>query len=169
MNRNLPDNYAPTLCFRKAVGAHNHVMITSGGHSRCPASSAHQGLFLATTYPQAALVFRLLPGLQYEVCSAVLLPAGIVFCRRAKRTLLAKADHLDPVGRNALLNQGILDLVGAALAQSEVVFVRASLVAMPFNQHLERRMGRQERGVAGDGRLLVTANIGIVIAEENVF
>src|ERR1041385_8615679 len=100
--------------------------------------------------------------------AAVLLPAGVVLTGRAKRTFLAKAHHFDSVGRDPFTNQRIPDLIGAAFAQGEVVLVRASLVAVAFDHDLQRGVAGQKRGVAGYGLLLVAANVGIVIVEENV-
>src|ERR1035441_10356905 len=78
--------------------------------------------------------FRLLL-VHRESGTAVLLPA--VFSRgRAERLFLAIADDSDAVGGHTGCNKGILCGVGAVLAQSEVVLVRAAFVAVAADDNL---------------------------------
>src|SRR5262245_22125527 len=67
-----------------------------------------------------------------EVCATVLLPTGFV-CIRALRTLLAVADRLQAVGRNAELGKELLGGSGAPVAETQVVFGRSALVAMSLD------------------------------------
>ena len=72
----------------------------------------------------------LLPG--REVHAAVLLPARLVVVG-ALRTFLAVADGLQLVAGNAQLDQEVLGGGGAPVAQGQVVFGRAALVAMALD------------------------------------
>jgi hypothetical protein len=53
------------------------------------------------------------------------------------RTFLAIADGLDALGRYAFRDQVVLDGCRATLAERNVVFTRAALVAMAFDRDLE--------------------------------
>src|SRR5581483_4463995 len=70
-----------------------------------------------------------------EVTAAVLLPAGFVGLG-AERLFLAIADRLDAAVIHAGRHQGVLDSIGAVVAESEVVFGRTTLVAMSFNREI---------------------------------
>src|SRR5438876_5835320 len=75
----------------------------------------------------------------YKVAAPVLLPARFV-ALHAKRLFLAEADRAHPVGANALRDQELFHRRRTPVAQRQVVFRRAALVAMAFNVHLDRRI-----------------------------
>src|ERR1700731_4397064 len=67
-----------------------------------------------------------------EVATAVLLPAGFVGFH-AEGLFLAVADGVEIGGRDAEVDEVLLDGVGTAIAQSEVVFGGAAFVAVAFD------------------------------------
>ena len=89
------------------------------------------------------------------------------FDSRAERLLLAVADHANPRCRHARRHQRILGRVGAPLAQRQVVFVRAALVAVAADHNLDVRMAHQVAGVLRKRRLRIAADrIGVVVEED---
>ncbi len=80
----------------------------------------------------------------------------------AERRFLALADDRDPIGGDAEADQVVTDRVAAAVAEGEVVFAGASLVAVPFNADLGRRpplhplrvLLEQGAGIVADRRLV---------------
>ena len=74
---------------------------------------------------------RLLRG-EDEVTAAILLPAGLVRLG-AERRFLALGDDGDAIGGDTEADQVGLDGVGAAIAERQVVFGGAALVAVPFD------------------------------------
>ena len=68
-----------------------------------------------------------------EVPAAVLLPAGLA-SRPARGLLFAHADDVDAGGRDAQADEVVADGCRAALAQGQVVLVRASRVGVPFDR-----------------------------------
>src|ERR1700677_1137372 len=88
----------------------------------------------------------LLPG--REVRAPVPLPARFVLVGTL-RPLLAVTDSLQTVGGNAQLHQEILGGAGAGVAQPQVIFGRAAVVAMAFHHNGGiRKIGEEglERG-----------------------
>src|SRR6516162_2629943 len=71
-----------------------------------------------------------------EVSAAVLLPAGFVRLG-AERLLLPIADGLDAARIHTGRDHGILDRVGATIAEGQVVLGRAAFVAMSLNRELD--------------------------------
>src|SRR4029077_4348349 len=80
-----------------------------------------------------------------EVAAAVLLPAGFVVVG-AEGLFLAEADGAHAIGRDAQGDEILLHRAGAAIAEREVVFRRAALVAMAFNGYANLRIIAQEIG-----------------------
>src|SRR6185312_7289773 len=78
--------------------------------------------------------------------AAVLRPGGLVRAEHGG-TLLAVADRLDAVGRDAQRHQRIAYRRRAALAEGEVVLARAALVAMTLDRHRHVRIFLQPLGL----------------------
>src|SRR5580704_15221626 len=95
------------------------------------------------------------------MAAAVLLPAGLVAVH-AERLFLAVADGGDAVGGNAERDEVLLGGIGAAVAESEVVFGGAALVAMAFDGHFDLRVVLQEVRSLGKGLTGIGANVGFV-------
>src|SRR6267143_2574939 len=99
--------------------------------------------------------------------ATVLLPAGLV-ALVAEGLLLAEADGAEAIGRNAQRNDILLHGSGAAIAQGQVVFRGATLVAVALDGHFEPRIifqeipGLRERG-AGIG-----TNVNLVVVEIGI-
>src|SRR5512140_2726208 len=89
-----------------------------------------------------------------HMVAAIPLVAGLVRVR-ADRLFLTVADGPDLVRGQPLLHVEIPQAGGSTITQTQVVFGRAALVAMPFDHHGESRVLRedalQEFGV-GRGR-----------------
>src|ERR1041384_2370330 len=98
--------------------------------------------------------------------AAVLLPAILVGLR-ALRLLLAVADGLQGVCAHPSLEEGLLGGVGAALAQSQVVFGGTAFVAVAFNLHLPPLL-LDELCSLSKLLLRIGPQIGLVIVEVNV-
>src|ERR1700740_1447625 len=92
-----------------------------------------------------------------EVAAAVLLPAGFVVFG-AEGLFFAEADGAHAIGRDAQGDEILLHRVGAPIAESEVVFGGAALVAMAFNGHANLRIVAQEVGGLGERLASVRAN-----------
>src|SRR5215469_5312791 len=103
-----------------------------------------------------------------EVVDPIPLPAGIVVLG-AERSFLPITDSLDPVCRDSLLQQRLLQRLCAAGSQRQVVFFRAAIVTMSFDHYLDRRMLCQERRIARGCRALIGADLCFVVVEQNVF
>src|ERR1017187_5501280 len=102
-----------------------------------------------------------------EMAAAVLLPASFVaFC--AEGLFLAVADGFDPAGADAARRQCSLHRTGALVAQSQVIVSRSALVAVSFNRDVYIGMLIEELHVGLQRRLLVTANVGLVVVEVNI-
>src|SRR5450755_896477 len=102
-----------------------------------------------------------------EVPAPVLLPARFV-AFRAERLFLAVADRLDAVRAYAGSDQSALHCAGSLVAQCDVVFGGAALVAVPLNSEVHVGMSVQELHVGRQGTLLIAADIRLVIVEINV-
>src|SRR5258708_39730793 len=101
------------------------------------------------------------------MAAAVLLPAGFVPLVAAG-LLLAEADGVDAVGRNAQRNHVLLHGAGTAIAEAQVVFRGAPLVAVAFDGHLEPRIVFQEiRGLRERGASIGT-KVGLVVVEIGI-
>ena len=102
-----------------------------------------------------------------EMAAAVLLPAGLV-ALHAERLLFAVADGGDAVGGNAEGDEVLLGGVGATIAESEVVFGGAALVAMTLDGYFDLRVVLQEVRSLGKSVTSVGANVGLVEVEISV-
>src|SRR5277367_3390359 len=101
------------------------------------------------------------------MATAILLPTslgGLV----AERLLLAVADRLNVAGADAALRQGALHRACPAVAQRQVVFGGPALVAVSLDHEVDVGMLREESDIGLQRRLLVSADIGLVVIEVNV-
>src|SRR5258708_36243455 len=96
------------------------------------------------------------------MAAAVLLPASLG-ALHAEGLLLAEADGAEAVGGNAKRDEILLDGARAAVAQTQVVFRGAALVAMTFHGHLEPRICFQEGCRLGGWCASGRGNIGLVV------
>src|SRR5438309_8430011 len=101
------------------------------------------------------------------MAAAVLLPAGFVVLH-AEGLLLAEADGAEAVGRNTQRNQILLDGAGAAVAEAEVIFGGATLVAMAFDGDFDRRVLLQEVSRLRERRAGIGTNVGLVVVKVGV-
>ena len=101
----------------------------------------------------------------------VSLPAAFVGLR-TNGALFAVADGLQPVGGNAQLHQKIARRSRAAVAQTEVIFSRPALVAVPF--HIDGGVGEvgedalQCVGIGRERGARVVANVVRIVIEQRV-
>src|SRR5579871_1548188 len=102
-----------------------------------------------------------------KMSTPVLLPARFVVLG-AEGLLLAIADGLDVIGRNAILNQRIFGCVGAVVAQGQVVFGGAALVAVALDGDFDVRVLLQKVGVTLNCRLLIRADIVLIVVEVDI-
>src|SRR5229473_1720798 len=102
-----------------------------------------------------------------EVAAAVLLPAGLV-ALRAERFFLAEADGGHAVGRAAQRDEVLLHGAGAAIAERQVVFRGAALVAVAFDGHAKLRVVAQELGGLSERLASVRANVRLVEVEVGI-
>src|SRR6267378_8088348 len=103
----------------------------------------------------------------HEMAATVLLPAGLA-ALVAEGLLLAEADGAEAVGRNAQRNEVLLDGGGAAIAEPEVVFGGAALVAVAFDGDFESRIVFQEIRRLRECLASVGTNVGLVVVEISV-
>jgi len=101
------------------------------------------------------------------MAATILLPAGFVVLH-AEGLLLAEADRAEAVGRNAQRNEILLDGVGAAVAEAEVVFGGTTLVAMAFDGDFYRGILLQVISGLRERRASVGTNVGLVVVEIGV-
>src|SRR3954453_19953862 len=101
----------------------------------------------------------------------VLLPARFIGVG-ALRTLLAVADGFQPVGRNSELGQKLLGCCSAPVAQAEVIFGRAALVAVSFEDDAVVREiaqdGFERVRVTGEGVARILADVAAVVIKVSV-
>src|SRR6266851_2560547 len=97
----------------------------------------------------------------------VLLPARFIRLG-AERLLFPEADSLDAVGGDSRSYQRVLHCTGAVVAEGQVVFRRAALVAVSLNREVDAGMLLQERDIGLNGGLIGGANVGLVVIEVNV-
>src|SRR6202162_1163827 len=113
------------------------------------------------------------PGLLYllffvhEVSAAVLLPATFVGFG-AEWFLFAVADGLDTVAADSSLDERVLHRVRATGTQGQVIFGRATLVAVSLDRDVNVGVLLQELCVPLQRALLVRAHIVLVVIEVNV-
>src|SRR6185503_2884329 len=88
---------------------------------------------------------RLLRGYQ-KVSPPVLRPAALVLLV-AERLFLPLADDDEASGRNAKVDQIVLDRRGTAVAETEVVLGAAARVAVPFHRDLHAGPALQPVGI----------------------
>src|SRR6266852_2749412 len=101
------------------------------------------------------------------MAAAVLLPASLV-ALRAERLLLAKAHGAEAVGGNAQRNDVLLNGGGAAIAEAQVVFRGAALVAVAFDGRFDRRVVLQEVRGLGERGTGIGTKVGLVVVEIGV-
>src|SRR6516225_5558852 len=102
-----------------------------------------------------------------EVAAAILLPAG--FGLLGAELLFFTPTGGAEVGRgNAETDEIFLDRIGAALAESEVVFGRTAVVAVAFDGHVRVGIGLEERSGLLKSLAGVGANVGFIQIEEGV-
>src|SRR5437762_815074 len=99
--------------------------------------------------------------------AAVLLPTLLIRLR-ASRFLLAIADTLEPVSGDACLREGLPGSAGALVAQREVVFGRAALIAIALDPHLPVSMLGHHLGGLGKFLLRIRGQFGRIIIEVDV-
>src|SRR5712664_162057 len=101
------------------------------------------------------------------MAAAVLLPAGLVTLV-AEGLLLAEADGVDAVGRNPQRNHVLLHGAGTAIAEAQVVFRGAALVAVAFDGYLEARIVFQEIRGLGERGAGIGTKVGLVVVEIGI-
>jgi hypothetical protein len=79
--------------------------------------------------------------------AAVSFEAGFALIA-AGRSRLAVADRVHPACRDALSNEVLSDGIGAAVAQTEIVFFAAALVAVTFDGETNSRVLLQPFDIA---------------------
>src|SRR5450432_3647540 len=101
--------------------------------------------------------------------AAAILLVAIIRRLHTERLLLTKADGIQAVSRDAEGDEVLLGGTGAAIAQSQVVFGGAALVAMTFDGDFNLRIVAKEIRGAGQRGAGVGANVGFVEIEVGVF
>src|ERR1700694_2748313 len=102
-----------------------------------------------------------------EMPAPILLPAAFV-ALRAERLFLAETDRSQAVGGDAQGNEILFNGAGPAIAQRQVVFRGAALVAMPFDGHPKLRIVAKEVRGLGERFAGVGADIGFIEIEVGV-
>src|SRR5215471_3461230 len=100
--------------------------------------------------------------------SAVLLPAGLLFRGGAEWLFFAKADHLDAIGAHTVIDERLPYGRRAVFAQTHVVYLRPTLIAVSFYGELDVGMLGEKICIGFRNLRLVRPNIKVVIAEEDV-
>src|SRR5260370_3430717 len=98
------------------------------------------------------------------MAAAILLPASLGVLH-AEGFLLAEADGAHTVGGDSQRHEILLDGVGTAIAEAEVVFRGAALVAMTFDGDFDRRVLLQEVRSRRERRTSVRTNVGLVVVK----
>src|SRR6266436_1418760 len=101
------------------------------------------------------------------MAAAVLLPTSLV-ALSAEGLLLAEAGGVQAIGGDAQRLEILLDSVGSANAEAEVVFGGAALVAVAFNDDFNRGVLLQEVCSCGQRSARVRANVSLVVVEVGV-
>src|SRR5947209_14934921 len=135
--------------------------LVSGAHPVARATAART----PSHCPPFRAVTSLL--LDEEVAPTVLAPArlGVLVAQRA---LLAIADHGDPRAVDSDRHDVVSCRLGPALAEGEVVLVRAPLVTVTLDQHERGRVGLQPVGVLVEDRFVLWPHVVLVVVEVNV-
>src|SRR5579864_153996 len=103
----------------------------------------------------------------HEMTAPVLLPARFIGLG-AERFLLAVADRLDAVRCNSRRHERILHRTGTVVAERKIVLGRTALVAVSLDRKGDVGMLLQEGHIRLDRRLLIGANVGLVVIEVDV-
>jgi len=77
---------------------------------------------------------------------------------KQQQLFFTETDRGHPLGANALLNQGRLGTLRAALTQGEVILLRTPGIAVPFDPNLYPWILFQEIGIGLDALHLLTRN-----------
>src|SRR5579864_2368223 len=101
------------------------------------------------------------------MAAAVLLPTGFVGFQ-AERLFFAVADRLDACRAYPGGGQGAFHGRGALVAQRQVVFRGAALVAVALNREVDIGMLIEESRVGLHRSLLIAANVGLVVVKIDV-
>src|SRR6266481_4881312 len=101
------------------------------------------------------------------MAAAILLPASLSVLH-AEGFLLAEADGAHTVGGDSQRHEILLNGVGTAIAEAEVVFRGPALVAMAFDGDFDRRVLLQEVRSRGERGASVGTNVGFVVVEIGV-
>src|SRR5258708_27463074 len=101
------------------------------------------------------------------MAAAVLLPAGLVVLV-AEGLLLAEADDVQAVGRNAERNEVLHHSGGTANAQAQVVFRGTTLVAVAFDGWFNRWVPLQEVRSRRESDASVGTNVGLVAVQLGI-
>src|SRR6202045_5060052 len=99
--------------------------------------------------------------------AAPVLRVGRIIGMRDLGTLLAVADRRDARRRYAMRDQHVFHGLGTALAQRQIVFAGAALVAMALDRDRDIRITPQPFGLALQRLLPLRGNIGLVIGEKH--
>src|ERR1700693_1460386 len=156
-----------------------------GSASRCRSSGGEVRRYLGTSRrprPPGARTLRArrgtarsaivrsgaLLGRDQEMGAAVLLPA-VFSGLAAEGALLSVGDRLDARGIHPERQEVFLGRVGPPVSQGEVVLRGPALVAVPFDEELDRTVSLQPFRVGGERGGGVVAEVGLVVFEEGVF
>src|SRR5258708_1148285 len=101
------------------------------------------------------------------MAAAVLLPAGLV-ALVAEGLLLAEADGVAAVVTNPHTDHLLLHGAGTAIAEAQVVFRGAPLVAVAFDGYLEARIVFQEIRGLGERGAGIGTKVGLVVVEIGI-
>src|SRR6185436_2374408 len=99
-----------------------------------------------------------------HVVAAILGPAVLAMVA-ARRLLFAEAHRFDLVFLDPEEGEHLLQAVGAALAEADVVLAASALVGIALDQHLRARVLAQELGVRLDKRPVFLLDIDAVEIE----
>src|SRR5260370_36192202 len=101
------------------------------------------------------------------MAATVLLPASLVMLV-AEGLLLAEAGGVEAIGGDAQRLEILLDGVGAANAEAQVVFRGTAFVAVAFNDDFNRGVLLQEVCSCGQRSASVRTNVRLVVVEIGV-
>src|SRR5437773_305847 len=99
-----------------------------------------------------------------KLVAAVLRPGGLVVSVH-ERPFLAPRLGLDAARVDAVTHEVLLARLGAPVAEREVVFVRAALVAVPVDPDAEVGVGLQDGDLLVERPGVVRANVRLVVVE----
>src|SRR5437660_9296889 len=105
--------------------------------------------------------------LQHKMAAPVLLPALLVGFG-AERLLLAITDGIDATAVDAALSQSLFDSGGAFIAERQIVFRGAALVAVAFDHKSQVGMLLQKLRCLRQRSLRIRAQVIAVIFEEHI-